>query len=515
MGKNNKKKKVQLNVVDFLGSGVTYIYLLVMFGIFPIFYPGTLIGIHSMKYYFFIIAASIYVCLMLFFFIGGGISDLKKKKKPEIDKSSIFIFIFLAAVIISTLISNNMAEAFYGNDRIKTGAVVLLLCVLSYYGVKKYGRYNDTLIKVNLLASGFIYLSGIFLTCKTDILNMQKDIMEEQKGIFVSPIGNINYNVSYISLMLPAAMVMFLVYKEVFMKRVLAVYLWLGFVDMICLRTDSAIVMLAFAFVLLLYFALEKTDWFLQFLSVVQLFFAANISVYLLKMVLKDHMYDFDGLNALFVKTPVVILEAVLFVFLFLLQKKVRNCRDEQIVKVQKIYKISMLALAAAVVLFVLALNLFFRSYAAGSVLENLVLNDNTGNLRGYIWIRTVELFSKLPFVNKLFGCGLGCFYDFVYPAYGADMIAKFNSVFYDPHNDFLHVLATTGIVGVIGFFGGIFSTIAASAKKRKNRKMQMVVIITLASFLVQGLVNSFTIFIIPLVFLIMAMAYSLPAEEE
>ena len=118
-----------------------------------------------------------------------------------------------------------------------------------------------------------------------------------------------------------------------------------------------------------------------------------------------------------------------------------------------------------------------------------------------------------MPIVNKIFGCGLGCFYDFIYPAYGTDMVERFNSIFYDPHNDFLHVLSTTGIVGAIGFFGGIFSAISYSVKKRKNREMQMVVIMTLASFLVQGLVNSFTIFVIPLVFIIMGMAYSSPEE--
>ena len=76
-------------------------------------------------------------------------------------------------------------------------------------------------------------------------------------------------------------------------------------------------------------------------------------------------------------------------------------------------------------------------------------------------------------------------------------------------------MLATTGFVGVIGFFGGIFTTLAASMKKRKDRKVQIMAVMSLAAFLVQGLVNSFTIFIIPLVFIIMGLAYSAPPESE
>ena len=66
----------------------------------------------------------------------------------------------------------------------------------------------------------------------------------------------------------------------------------------------------------------------------------------------------------------------------------------------------------------------------------------------------------------------------------------------------------TTGVVGVVGFFGTIFVIIAKSLKNRKNHEMYVMVVMALASFLVQGLVNTFTIFIVPLVFIIMGLAY-------
>ena len=122
--------------------------------------------------------------------------------------------------------------------------------------------------------------------------------------------------------------------------------------------------------------------------------------------------------------------------------------------------------------------------------------------------------FAKLPLVNQIFGCGGGCFIDFIYPTYGTEMIQTFQAAFYEPHSDFLQVLVTTGIVGVIGYFGMIFGTIVAAFKKRKDRNMQIIVIMVLAAYLLQGLVNSYTIFVIPLVFIIMGMAGSASVAE-
>ncbi len=513
MGK--RKKNDDINVPDLMGKGITYVYLIVMMGVFPAFYPGHLIGIHSVKAGFFITAASIYLCLMLFVFVYSGISHIKERRKIEYDLGDIFAAVFLIAVVMSTVFGLDSQEAFWGNSRIKTGGLVLLLCVLSFFAVKRYAKPDRSLIRINLLASAFIYLSGILLTCKLDILNMQKDIVEEQKEIFVSSIGNINYNVSYISLILPAAMALFLFCRELADRRILAVYLFIGFMDMICLRTESAVAMLLFAFVLLLYFALEKPEWLTRYISVVLLFIGANVSVYVLKIALKGHMYDFDGLSAVLLKTETVAAEVLIGVLLFCFQRFAKGITEEKALRFQKRYRNLVLAAVSVGALFVLALNFFFGDYASGNALKNLILDDDFGNSRGYVYTRTVSLFSKLPFVNQIFGCGLGCFYDFIFPAYGEDMLARFNSVFYDPHNDLLHVLATTGFVGVIGFFGGIFTTLAASMKKRKNRKVQIMAVMSLAAFLVQGLVNSFTIFIIPLVFIIMGLAYSAPPESE
>lgn len=504
-----RKEKEDKRVLDILGEGATYAYLIIMLGIFPMFYRGTLLNISSIKRNFFVTITCLYLCFIIIPFIGEGVHCVKLRRRIRGSVCDVFALVLIIAVLASTVFALDKSEAFWGKKEQKNGhvVVVMLLCMAVYFAIKKYAKYDQILIWVYLIASAFIYLCGILLTCQIDILNMQDGIMSAQKSIFVSPLGNINYNASYISIMLPAGVVMFILCKEVFTRNVLMVYLYLGFMDSICIRSDSILAVLGVMFIVLLYYVLENEKRIMRYGMVVQTFVLANISVYLLKLVLKDHMYDFDGWGAYLLKPQALIAEIVVCCILLWFQVRKRVPAEKKMWKLQKIYGIGLVVVIVLGVVLVLLVNFCFRNEVLGSILEGLLITDETGTGRGYIWIRTIKVFKEMPFVNKLFGCGLNCFYKLMYPFYGTDMMEKFNAVFYEPHNVFLQILIETGIVGVIGYFGMIFSTIRSAAKKRKLQEMQLAVIATLMAFLVQGLVNSDTIFILPLLFIILGLS--------
>lgn len=504
-----------MDISEIFGREITQVYLLVMFGLFPVFYPGHLIGIHSVKSSFYTIATAVYLCLLAIPLIGQIILSVKERRNLKPGRMDCFAILFLASVLFSTLTALNRTNAIYGNDNIKTGAIVLAFCGITYFTVKKYAKCDRTLVLVNLAASAFIYLCGIFLTCQMDILDMQKNIIDAQKTVFVSPIGNVDFNVSYISLMLPAAMVMFLVCKEALLRYLLAASVFLGFMDSFCVRTESGIILMIFLLLFLLYFALEKGQWLERYITIVQFFFAANISVFLLRILLQERMYIFTGSSLYLLRIETVIAEAVLFALLFWIRKKKILPGTEKLLKIQKYYRRAGLTIVAAGILWILILNLFLKEQMTGTIWNGLLLQDGMFSHRGYIWIRTMKEFKELPLVNQLFGCGAGCFIDFIYPSYGTEMMEIFQAAYYEPHSDLLQVLVTTGIAGVIGYFGMIFGAMVTAFRKRKERNMQIIVIMVLAAYVLQGLVNSYTIFVIPLVFLILGMADSDSVAEE
>lgn len=292
-------------------------------------------------------------------------------------------------------------------------------------------------------------------------------------------------------------------------------YLYLGFINIICLRVESSIVTFGFVFVILLYFALEQTRRLERYMQVVQIFIASNVTVYILKILLKEHIYAFSGLSGFLLNTWVVLLEAVVFLLMIFLQRLNRYPGEKQLVLLHKRYGISLLVLLAVGIVFLVILNVFFRGQAAGTVFGHLILDDSTFSGRGYAYIRTVKEFFKLPLLNQIFGIGLSCFYFFFAREYRAEMLANTGTVFYNPHNDFLSALTSMGIVGAIGFFGLIISAIIFALKKRKEREMQIITVLSLSAYLVQGLVNSYTIFCIPVLFAVLGMAYAQPWREE
>lgn len=91
---------------------------------------------------------------------------------------------------------------------------------------------------------------------------------------------------------------------------------------------------------------------------------------------------------------------------------------------------------------------------------------------RPQVWKDTLHLFRDFP----LFGVGLGNFQN-LYPKYTT--IAS--PTFWDhAHNDYLEMLADTGWVGVLLFFGGVFIFLFTILKKWKERRDPFVIGITL-----------------------------------
>lgn len=512
--KRGKKKKQSENFWVLFGCGATCVYLAVMLGLFPVFYPGHLFGISSVKRMFFLIASGVFLCLMSAPVVARGLAYAKERTKVKLDVCDIFAAASLLSVALSLAVSLNPKESFAGTTSGKVGALVMGLCILAYFVIKYWARYYDWIIKTAMAASAFIYLCGIFLTCKVDILGMQDGIQEVQKAVFISPLGNVDYNVAYVGLMLSGAMAMFLLGREVIHKYAFMAYLFIGFLDVFCVRTESALVMMAAVFAVLLYFALEREEWLSRYFLIAGLFFGANCTIYLMKLLFKDHMYDFSGTHLLLLRTDVIVMELLLVAALLWLSVKRKAPKKETLTRIRKAYGILLLAGLAAIVVLFVVMNAAFRENPPQNILGSLVVVDDTATRRGYAWLRSVELFQKLPLKNQLFGCGLSNFYDFIYPTYGEDMLNRFAAVFYEPHNDFLQALVCTGIFGAVSFFGLIAATIVRAVRKRKDQELQLMVILALTSFLVQGLVNTYTIFIVPLLFIVMGMAY-MPSKTD
>jgi O-antigen ligase len=121
--------------------------------------------------------------------------------------------------------------------------------------------------------------------------------------------------------------------------------------------------------------------------------------------------------------------------------------------------------------------------------LINITLNSSGSSVdmssynRLFIWKGAWEQFVKAPFITKLFGIGIGNFTNLHY----SFLLEGGKKATSGAHNNFLHVLTETGIIGFSIFIGFFISTIVYLWKKGKEDSLAYCYIWVTIALLISG----------------------------
>ncbi|MCX7726971.1 MAG: O-antigen ligase family protein [Chitinispirillaceae bacterium] len=123
-------------------------------------------------------------------------------------------------------------------------------------------------------------------------------------------------------------------------------------------------------------------------------------------------------------------------------------------------------------------------------IIINTIRNNYTKSLdfssyfRIVIWQGVIEYFKTAPLINKLFGIGIGNFYmlDFSHLWLGGVKNAL------GGHNNFLHALAETGVLGLISFLSLFITILYSLWKKSKEDKLSFLYFWLTIAFLFSGI---------------------------
>ncbi len=93
-----------------------------------------------------------------------------------------------------------------------------------------------------------------------------------------------------------------------------------------------------------------------------------------------------------------------------------------------------------------------------GILKDYLLIDDEWGTHRGYIWRIGIECYMKYSPLRKMFGSGPDTF-GIVTQSYYREMIERYYEIFDSAHNEYLQYLITIGIVGLFSylFFISVF----------------------------------------------------------
>lgn len=299
-------------------------------------------------------------------------------------------------------------------------------------------------------------------------------------------------------------MVVYMVCKEKLCRNLCGINIYLGFLFTLFIKTESAIISIIFGLILLGFFALETTPWSTRHIQTTGIYLAAKLTIRILLILCSEKLYPFHGLGLLLLDNKVLICEILCLAAFFMLWKWKQETIREKLASARKVLLIIGVLIIVGCLGCILYANINVANISSDSFLSKLVLTEDTFSGRGFIWFRTASVLKEEPIGRKLFGNGLNSFrllMDLTFGPETGDMS------FADPHNEFMQMAIDMGVLGLIGYFGLLFSTLVKGLKNWKKDQFQIILILTISVYMIQALANEYSIYTLPLLFIFLGLA--------
>lgn len=496
-------------IPDWFTPTVTLLYLLSMLIVFPYFNTDKMFHLFLDKRDYFLVTSIVYLCVMLpqiLIALYDWGNDMYAPKKPDI----IFALVLLAAFAVSTVLSRDIYMTFFQMTS-RTISGLCFLCILAiFFAVRQNARLDKYLLWGWLAGSAALYICGILCACGINFLYIQDGLTSEQVQIYLTPMSNTNYNTCYVCLMLPPIMVLYMLCKEEFTRKLCKYNMYLGFMFTLFIKTDSASIAIIFGILLLGYFALESEEWAVRYMQIVGVYLSAKVTIRILLLLLGDDVHPFYGLDALLLNYVVLLCEILCYVVFGRVWKKDPKAVREKILSVRKLLLMIAAAVIGACVVGIIIINICKRNISKRSFLYQFVMTDSAFSGRGYVWIRTMDTIKDEPVLCKLFGNGLNSFRR-VTQEMGKIPVGN---DFADPHNEIMQMMMDMGILGLIGYFGVLISTLVRGLRNWRNNAFYLMGVLTVSIYLLQSLANEYSIYTMPFLFIFLALVNGKSIEE-
>ena len=392
--------------------------------------------------------------------------------------SDVFALLFLVAAIISTLCSEWVYEAFWGSMGRQQGLFLYLWYAFSYVLISRFYRMKQWHLDLFLAAGAVVCVWGVLdYFCKSPI-GWQQNVKKDQVYDFSSTIGNVNILTGLEGIYLLVSSALWIGMQKPAAKTYygrLALYFGMSvisFMGLTCGCSDNALLSVGTAVCFLPFFAFGSRKGIARYWAMLTGFIGSLLLVgtltaregqrvipkskwgELLKLANKQTALLWKMLPA------AIAILAALIVWAVMMDRKEKDVFWKPS-RYLRILWAALGVLAAAGIGYILHdanTGGHPELYKAYSSL--LIFNDDWGTHRGYNWRLLLTHIGKFSFFKKLFGSGPETYgiYTIKYNLYA--MLDTYDEVYDSPHNEFLQYLFNNGILGFIGYYGMIVSTL-------------------------------------------------------
>lgn len=195
-------------------ASVISFFVLCVLVVFPLYYRDYYFDILEAKYQFYylsiILMMAAVLLLTIVFFVIDRLEWKGKHAKAFFQKFSrdrirntitctdAFLLAFLILAVISTLQSDYVFEAFWGNEGRFTGLFLHLLYIFSFFIISRLYRFQRWHFQAFIIVAMLPLLFGITDYFNMDLLHFKEDISSDDWKNFTSTFGNINTYTTYV-----------------------------------------------------------------------------------------------------------------------------------------------------------------------------------------------------------------------------------------------------------------------------------------------------------------------------
>lgn len=512
---------------------IASVFTLIIIAVFPLFFRNYYFDILTVKYIFYygtIISMAVVtlVVSIIFLFLDKSRYDwatIKSLKRQfsikSFRKSDWAMIAFLIAVAISTFQSDYFYESFWGNEGRFMGMFLILLYGVSFFIIGHCLKFKQWFLDVFLFAGMIACIIGIMQFFKYDPIGFKKGLTASDFPSFTSTIGNINTYTSYVALISGMGTVLFAIEKNRFRR---AWYLFTVIISIFALITgisDNAYLTLLALFGLLPLYLFNNLKGLKRYMVLVAILFTEFQFIDLISQKYPEHVLKINGLFNVIVGYDklahfVVVLWGICIVLYVLdacVSKDSIMKKDNNLGRWIWLGLLIIIVMAGCYILY--DANIAGNADKYGSLKKYLVINDDWGTHRWYIWRIGMESYARFPLIHKIFGYGPDTFGIITVNNFYEEMISRYNEKFDSAHNEYLQYLITIGIVGLAAYLTLLFTSIGEMIRASKKRPVMMALTFALVCYGAQAAVNISVPIVAPIMMTLLMVGVSGASTER
>jgi len=404
-------------------------------------------------------------------------NDTKWYLMPEL-----WAAIFGLSNIFAWFMSPNKSGSWDGTTGRFMGLSFYLVLVIAFILLSRETPVQWPVLISLVATSTFCFIVAILQHFGNDPFMLKDRMKDSQKEMFISFFGNINTYGSYITVVLPIFVALFIFGKKTWVRILSGVGLFFASVGIIPAKSDNVYLGVGVAYIVILYISIyykQLTEFLFSCLIVISGLMIMAYANYFLGGSQKHingiaQIVENPGIMTVFF---LVILIAASLLLIF------RGVKYETYKAFQSVTLLYIITGVGAV----LAIAIIGWGIKSGN--EIFTFNDKWGTFRGYIWRRSWDVFKEGTMAQKIFGHGNETI-ALNMLKYHDEMVSITKKTYDNAHCEFLQYIVTTGILGAASYYGMAATSFGYILKRLKGDGIAIACLVGSIGYLAQGLVN-------------------------